>query len=333
MNTTAVITSPVNLFYDRTLLDRAQPNLVHTQFGQVRDIPSGNTNVINFRRYAAFSAATTALSAGAGEGATPAGTNMSVTDIPCTVLQYGDFTVVTDFLAMTTLDPVFTEAAQILGEQAGLTLDTLCRDVVWATTSTQYSDNSSPKANAALIDVAAADVLTSTDMDIAIAHLMGHNAKPITMMVDPDTGYSTLPVAPAYVAIIHPRTINVLYGITGFQPVELYARSAGDVMPGEIGKYRQIRFIASTNALNGGEGAWATAGASSITVDGMLIFGKNAYGVTRISGNALENIRKEMGSSGTADPLNQRATSGWKATFGAVILDQTAMLRLCYHIV
>jgi N4-gp56 family major capsid protein len=332
-NTTASITNPVNLFYDRVLLERATPLLLHTAFGQVRDIPQGNTNVINFRRYSAFAAATTALSAGAGEGVTPAGTDMSITDVPCTVLQYGAFTVVTDFLAMTTMDPVFTEAAQILGEQAGLTLDTLCANVVWATTSVQYADATSPKANAALVDLVAADVLTATDMDIAIAHLMGHNAKNITTMVNPDTGYSTTPVAPSYVAIIHPRTINVLYGITGFQPVELYARAASDIMPGEIGKYRQLRFVASTNVNNGGAGTFATAGAGGITVDAMLILAKNAFGVTRIAGNAMQNIRKELGSSGTADPLNQRATSGWKATFGAVILNQEFLLRLAYHIV
>lgn len=332
MNTTAVITSPQNLFYDRVLLERALPLLVHTSFGQVRDIPSGNTNVINFRRYSSFAVATTALSAGAGEGVTPATTNMATTDIPCTVLQYGAFTTVTDFLSMTTLDPVFTEAAQILGEQAGNTLDILCRDVVWATTSQQYADNSVPKVNAALGDIVAADVLTTTDLDIAIATMMGRNAKPITMMVNPDTGYLTTPVAASYVAIIHPRTINVLYGLTGFQPVELYARASSDIMPGEVGKYRQLRFVATTNALNGGA-TWAAVGNGGITVDGMLILGKNAYGVTRISGNAMQNIRKELGSAGTSDPLNQRATSGWKATFGSVILDQTAMLRLAYHIV
>jgi N4-gp56 family major capsid protein len=333
MTTILVVPNAVSQYYDRTLLERALPNLVHTQFGQIRDIPVGNTNVINFRRYGALAVNITAL----GEGATGAGKDLSITDVPATVSQYGDFTIVTDYLALTTLDPVFTEAAQVLGEQAGLTLDTLAMNVLWAGASKQYADNSSPKVNAALGDIAVADVLVAGEMDIAIQTMMTNNAKPITMMVSPDTGYATVPVAAAYVAVIHPRSINVLYGITGFQPVELYARAAGEIFPGEVGKYRQLRFVVSTNTPNGATSStafpWTTAGNGSITVDGMLILGKNAYGVTRIAGNALTNIRKEMGSSGTADPLNQRASSGWKATFACVILNSAFALRLCYHIV
>ena len=40
----------------------------------------------------------------------------------------------------------------------------------------------------------------------------------------------------------------------------------------------------------------------------------DAYGVTEITGGGLEHIVKQMGSAGTSDPLNQRATCGWKAT-------------------
>lgn len=326
-NTTSSITHAVNRYYDRVLLERALPNLVHTSFGQVRDIPAGNTNVINFRRYSSLSAATTALSAGAGEGVTPTGSNLSITDVPCTVLQYGDFTTVTDFLSLTTLDPIFTEAAQVLGEQAGLTLDTLARDVIWATTSVQYCDVSSPKVNAAIGDITTSDVLAADELNIAIATMLTANAKPITMMVNPDTGYLTTPVGEAFVAIIHPNSINTLYGISGFLPVEQYARSSGTVMPGEVGKYRQLRFIASTNAK-----VYTGLGSGGINVQGMLILGKNAYGVTRIGGAALKNIRKAFGSGGTSDPLDQRATSGWKATFGSVILNQEFLLKVLYYV-
>ena len=54
----------------------------------------------------------------------------------------------------------------------------------------------------------------------------------------------------------------------------------------------------------------------------------DAYGMTRISGAAIKNIIKPLGSGGSADPLDQRQTSGWKATFVAKILNQDFMLRL-----
>ena len=55
---------------------------------------------------------------------------------------------------------------------------------------------------------------------------------------------------------------------------------------------------------------------------------EDAYGVTEITGGGLENIVKQLGSAGTADPLNQRATTGWKATKTAEILVENYMVRV-----
>ena len=67
-------------------------------------------------------------------------------------------------------------------------------------------------------------------------------------------------------------------------------------------------------------------GESSADVYATLIFGAEAYGTTRVSGEAVKNIVKPLGSAGTDDPLDQRATSGWKITFVAKIL--TTILSL-----
>ena len=80
------IPDEVNVFYDRTLLEAAKPLLVHTKFGQVKDIPANSgTNTIKFRRYDRLATNTTPLT----EGTTPAGTQLAVTDITADVLQYG----------------------------------------------------------------------------------------------------------------------------------------------------------------------------------------------------------------------------------------------------
>lgn len=59
-----------------------------------------------------------------------------------------------------------------------------------------------------------------------------------------------------------------------------------------------------------------------------LILGDNAYGVTDIEGGGLEHIVKQLGSAGTADALNQRATVGWKATKTAERLVEQFMVRI-----
>jgi N4-gp56 family major capsid protein len=70
------------------------------------------------------------------------------------------------------------------------------------------------------------------------------------------------------------------------------------------------------------------AGAKGRDVYSTLIIGADAYGVTNIAGGGLQNIVKALGSGGTADPLNQRATQGWKAIKTAEILTDAYMVRL-----
>lgn len=70
------------------------------------------------------------------------------------------------------------------------------------------------------------------------------------------------------------------------------------------------------------------AGALGRDVYSTLVLGADAYGVTEISGGGLQMIVKQLGSAGAADPLNQRATQGWKATHTAEILSDLFMVRV-----
>ena len=70
------------------------------------------------------------------------------------------------------------------------------------------------------------------------------------------------------------------------------------------------------------------AGAKGRDVYATLIMGANAYGVTKITGGGLQHIVKQLGSAGTADPLNQRATAGWNAYKPAVRLVEQYLVRI-----
>lgn len=308
-NTTRTqIPAEVNNFYDRTLLERAVPAFVYNRFAQVRDIPAGSgTNVIKFRRYGSLTAQTTALS----EGVTPAGTQLSVTDITATVLYYGDYVTLTDTVMLETYDPILTETAEILGEQAGDSLDQLARDVLAAGTTIQYASSATSTAT-----VTSAMKLTRDEVKQAVRTLRSNNAKPITSMVDPSTGYNTVPIGKSFIGIVSEDTAYDLDDATGWIPLEKYPSKAG-VMSDEIGALGNVRFIMSTNAY-----VDTGAGAGGVDVHYTIILGQNAYAQTRISGAALKNIVEPLGSAGSADPLHQRATSGWKAAYVAKILNQ-----------
>jgi N4-gp56 family major capsid protein len=315
MTTTTQIPAEVNNFYDRTLLFRAVPLFVHTRWAQIRDIPrKAGTTTIKFRRYGNLSAATTPLS----EGITPAGSALSVTDITATVLQYGDFITITDVLDYQSQDPVLMEAAEILGDQMGDTIDQLTRDIINAGTNVFFAGSGHTLRS----QVASGEIITDTLIKKVVRLLKNNKARRMTKMVNATTGYGTTPLNASYIGICHPNTTYDIKGITGFVSVEKYASTTG-IMEGEIGKVDEVRFVETTNGK-----VFVGEGASSIDVYSTIIFGMDAYGTTRISGEAMKNIIKPLGSAGTADPLEQRATSGWKATFVAKILNDAFLVRV-----
>lgn len=68
-------------------------------------------------------------------------------------------------------------------------------------------------------------------------------------------------------------------------------------------------------------------GAEGCAVYGCLFVGKGAYGVVDLS-EGTEVIVKPRGSSGTADPLDQRSSVGWKGIHAAAILYDEYMVRV-----
>ena len=90
-----------------------------------------------------------------------------------------------------------------------------------------------------------------------------------------------------------------------------------NIYEGELGKIGGVRFVESSEAkvYEGG-------------VFGCIFLGANAYGVTEIEGGGLKTIIKQLGSSGVADALDQRASIGWKAIKTAEILLEPYIIRV-----
>ena len=123
-------------FYDKVVIKNAVPNLVHDQFGQKKPIPKNDGKTIEFRRLNPFPKVTTALT----EGVTPDGSYLDWSKVTATVSQYGNYVTTSDLLDMTAIDNNITEAGRILGDQAGLSLDGVVREVLNAGTNVQYGD-------------------------------------------------------------------------------------------------------------------------------------------------------------------------------------------------
>ena len=164
------LTPEMKTFYDMTLIDEASAQLVHDQFGQKRPIPQGGGKTIEFRKFSSLPKATTALT----EGVTPDGKSLTVTSITATVAQYGDYITQSDVLELTALDNTILEATKLLGKQAGLTLDTVVRNVLVAGTNVSYCPKVSGSTETAVASRSAMDTtskLTVKAIQKAVAKL------------------------------------------------------------------------------------------------------------------------------------------------------------------
>ncbi|MBQ6894816.1 MAG: N4-gp56 family major capsid protein [Clostridia bacterium] len=292
------LSAEMKTYYSDYLIDNAAPNLVHDQFGQKHAIPQNGGKQIEFRKFLPFSKATRPLS----EGVTPDGGSLSVTNVTSTVEQYGYYVTMSDVLMLTAIDNTLLETTKLLGSQAGSTLDTVTREILNGGTSVMYAGGK--EAREALDEGCK---LTVDDIYKAARFLKTQNAPKIDG---------------SYVAIIHPDVAYDLMRDDEWVDVHKYS-ATNEIFEGEIGKIAGVRFVETTEAKifagggNGGRDIYST-----------LVLGANAYGVTEVTGGGLVHIVKQLGSGGTADPLNQRATAGWKGTKTAERLVENYMIRI-----
>lgn len=299
MNTVGGLTVENKTFYNRTLLKRMLPYLVFARYGQKRALPKNEGDTISFRRVESLEPATTPLS----EGVTPDGSKLRITEVKATVQQYGDFVEVSDKLDLVGIDPIITETAELLGEQAGLTIDNVTRNGVCSGTTVQFAGGK--LSTEALV---AGDKITYAEVKKAVKTLKNNNVKPLQ-----DN---------SYIGIIDPDTESDLTDDPMFVDISKY-NGGVKLMDGEIGKLAGVRFVVTTETL-------VKVGSNSLPVHCSMIIGKDAYGVVDVenSTNKPQIIIKPFGSSGTEDPLNQRQTQGWKAMFTAIRLNELNMVRL-----
>ena len=296
------LTPEIKTFYDDHLIELAEPDLIFDQFALKRPIPKGNGKTIEFRKWEALPKLTSALT----EAVTPNGQNLDMGVLTAEVAQYGGYVTVSDMLELTAIDPIILEATKLIASQAGRTLDTITRNAITAGTNVMYAPAGSTPVTART-GVAATSLMTLDVIRRARLQLRRNNAPRFDK---------------AYIAVIHPDVAMDVRELNGWLDVVKYA-SADRIFNGEIGMIEGVRFIENTEAR-----IFASAGASSVNVYATMFIGQGAYGTTEITGGGLQHFVKQKGSAGTEDPLDQRATIGWKATKVSKILVPEYLVRV-----
>lgn len=299
--TGSVATKPA-AFYDKLLLEvLRQKQFVHEKLAQKRDMPKNYGDTIQFRRITKLQPKLTPLV----EGVTPDSSTGGVSAISVSTKQYGDFMEFTDVVDFQMVDPIITEYVKEQGFQASETLDIVMREVLNSGTNVFYAGGKSSRAT-----LAAGDKFSIKDLRAIVRNFKKNHVRPA--------------LGGNYVCMISPDTEYDLYDDAEFRAMMEIGNNNTPLINGEITRMYSTIFMTTVNAKQ-----FTGAGAASADVQSALVIGANAYGVTKISGEgAVKSIVKGLGSSGTADPLNQRQTIGWKVNaFAGVILEQLALVR------
>lgn len=299
MTTSSALSAGMQTYYNRELLRTFEPNLVHLQFGDEHRMPPHSGLVMNMRKLIPLETNTKALS----EGEPGESVMLAETEVTVQLQQYGEYARCTDKLDLTHLDMDIMRRTKLFGDAGARSIDAVVREELAKCANVIYAGGKASRA-----ELTAADKLTSRELRKAVKTLKKNHAQTFG-------GY--------FVAIIGPDTMYDLQEDEAFVKVSQY-QDKENIYTGEVGRLFGVRLVETTEAK-----IFEGAGADGADVASVIVLGQYAYGVTSLKGAKPRVIVKPAGSAGTADPLDQISTVGWKMDgFGAKLLQPEYAVRI-----
>ena len=303
---------------DMTALDpvvQEATKLIARQAGETldtitRDIVNAGTNVLYALGKTSGTANSTRPSSRAALGYTDAGTNhnLSVADVKLAVrtLKRQDAPKIKgDYVAIIHPDVAFD----------------LMKDPEWL----------SPKQYADPADIYAGEIgklygvrfIENTRAKVFKADVLAGGKPTLTVKTALDATGSTTVAVKEKITAAEATALAGKKVMIGSSEITLVSATAGDAGAAYLTASAAVKNVAADSVIYG-EGA----GVDGADVYSTLFLGDDAYGTTKVTGGGLQHIVKPLGSGGSSDPLDQRATVGWKAFKTAKILVQQYMLRV-----
>lgn len=300
MTTSAGLTPGMQTYYNRILLETFEPKLVHIQFGDEKVLPANSGRTMNLRKWVPIPTNTSELQ----EGNPGESVMLTETEVTIEMKQHGEYARCSELFDMVHIDANIEDRVSMFGDAGARSVDALVRDELATCTNVLYANGKTARSA-----LAATDKLTSKELRKAVKILKKANAQTFD-------GY--------YVAIVGPDVIYDLQEDEDFVKVGHYQNKEA-IFSGEVGRLWGVRFVESTETK-----IFENAGASGADVASVIVLGKHAYGYSGLKGVAKPRvIVKPAGSAGTADPLDQISTVGWKVDlFGVKMLQPEYAVRI-----
>jgi len=299
MTASAGLTPGMQTYYNRELLRTFEPELVHLQFGDEHRMPPNSGLVMNMRKIIPLEANTTALT----EGEPGESVMLTETEVTVKLEQYGEYARCTDKLDLSHLDMNILRKTKLFGDAGARSIDAVVREELAKCTNVIYAGGKASRDA-----LTPEDKLSTKELRKAVRMLKKAHAQTFG-------GY--------YIAIVGPETFYDLQDDETFVAVSRYQDKEA-IYTGEIGRLFGCRIVETTEAK-----IFENAGAAGCDVASVIVLGQYAYGYTSLKGAKPRVIVKPAGSAGTADPLEQISTVGWKMDgFGVKLLQPEYAVRI-----
>jgi N4-gp56 family major capsid protein len=298
-NLTTGLTDHMSTFYDKVFLERAKLMLVHAVGAQVKKIKRNMGKTVQWNRMTPLAVATSAIT----EGTTPSAVAMSTTAVSAAAAQYANYTQTSDLYELTSIDEGLKEEVDIMGQNAGETIDTLIRDELDGGGTAQIVNS------LALTAVTATDIIDGVEIRKAVRTLKLNKAPTFE--------------GGLYYGIISVTVAADLRGDSEWLDANRYV-NAELIKNGEIGRLHGVKFFETNNEM-----VSADAGSGNVDIYTTFVFGKHAYGIVDIEGQSEPKILVKNPSAGdTSNPLDLYSTVGWKVLFVAKVLNSAWVIEL-----
>ena len=299
MTMSAGLTPGMQTYYNRELLRTFEPELVHLQFGDEHRMPENSGLVMNMRKIIPLETNTSALN----EGEPGESVMLTETEVTVKLEQYGEYARCTDKLDLSHLDMNILRKTKLFGDAGARSIDAVVREELATCTNVIYANGKTERGA-----LTSADKLSTRELRKAVRMLKKAHAQTFG-------GY--------YIAIMGPDTFYDLQDDETFVAVSRYQDKEA-VYSGEIGRLFGCRIVQTTEAK-----IFEGAGADGCDVASVIVLGQYAYGYSSFKGAKPRVIVKPAGSAGTADPLEQISTVGWKMDgFGVKLLQPEYAVRI-----
>lgn len=300
--------SDPGIYYDKAWLERLKPQLLFEDLGEKRPLPKAAGTQVKWRRVnklTALGTIPTAASYKLTENTTPTATLVDTTEVTVQPETYGQWAQVSSELKWKSINPVMEEFTSELADNAAAVYDSVVRTAISGNFTNQFAGGAVAENG-----VADTSLLLPSELRAAVYSLRKKNVPGF------ENGLYKGCITPAGHFDLTSDTAT-----GGWIDVMKYSKPE-NIMRGEVGQLYGVRLVVGTNVGTG-------TGATDETFHA-YIFGRKAFGITELSGQGMEMIRKEPGANDTSNPLNMFSTIGWKFVMAAKVLEVARAVQI-YH--